>query len=161
SSKNRATDVTGAPVITSWTEPTSDRPASSTTRPAAMAIVGSNCSPNFGPQEVQRQRRCGGNGPTDRVLEEKRQPVPIEEPVHPVDQHGAQRADQTDDEVAAQGAGQREREAAPGQGGDPALVRVGGGDDSVEFGACRRRWQRRGTDVTDEAVDSGQSTEID
>ena len=47
-SKKRPAAVTGAPVMTSPTEPTSERPARSTTRPAAMATVGSKCSPSLG-----------------------------------------------------------------------------------------------------------------
>ncbi|MGY4646642.1 hypothetical protein ACVWWN_000438 [Mycobacterium sp. URHB0021] len=41
SSKKRPAAVTGAPEMKSPTEPTRERPASSTTSPAAMATVGS------------------------------------------------------------------------------------------------------------------------
>ena len=48
SSKKRPAAVTGAPAMTSPTEPTSESPARRTTRPAAMATVGSKCTPSLG-----------------------------------------------------------------------------------------------------------------
>ena len=117
--------------------------------------------PQLGAQPVERQRRCGRDGAADRVLEEERQSMPVEPPIDAVDRHGTQRADQTGQQARAKGSRRRERQRTPGQGGDPALVRVRRGDDGVEFFAGLRRRHLVGADAADQAVDGRQPTEVD
>ena len=159
-SKKRAAAVTGAPVMTSPTEPTNESPASRTTRPAAMATVGSKLQSELGTQPVEHQRRRGRDRAADRVLEEERQSVPVQLPIDPVDRHGAQRADQAGQQPGAEGSRRREGQRTPGEGGDPALVRVRRGDDGVELVAGRRRRHLTRADATDQTVDGGQSAEV-
>jgi hypothetical protein len=43
----------------------------------------------LGAQPIEHQRRRGGDGSANRVLEEEREALPVESPVDPVDRHGA------------------------------------------------------------------------
>ena len=86
--------------------------------------------------------------------------MPVESPIDAVDRHGAQSADQTNQQASAQGSRRRERQRTPGEGGDPALVWVRRGDDGVKLVSSFRRRHLARADTTDQAVDGRQSAEV-
>ena len=115
----------------------------------------------LGAEPVEHQRRRGRDGATHPVLEEEGQTLPVQAPVHAVDGHRTQRTDQTGQPTGAKRARRRERERAPCERGDPALVGVRCGDDRVEFVAGIGRGHRARADAGDQPVDGRQPAEVD